>query len=228
MKFKGILLDLDNTLYAYDPAHQAGLSAAIAYLSQHAGIAGDEAKQHYQAARKRVNRTLAETAASHNRLLYFQGTCESLGLNSMDHVLKLYAAYWDTFLEAMRLDEGAMDFLERARQARVCLVTDLTAQIQFRKIERLGLSRYLDHVVTSEEAGREKPHASMFQLGMEKTGTAPHATCMVGDNYEKDAIGAHALGIRAFWLNRENEAKEIQDGIIGIRSLDELGSHLHA
>lgn len=228
MRFKGILLDLDNTLYAYDPAHAAGLAAALAYLAHEAGIHGEEARRHYQVARKRVNEALAETAASHNRLLYFQGACESLGLSSMDHALKLYSAYWDTFLEAMRLDEGALDFLEGARKARVCLVTDLTAQIQFRKIERLGLARYLDYVVTSEETGREKPHASMFRLGMEKTGTLPSETCMIGDNYEKDALGARSLGITAFWLNRDNEAKEVQDGINDVRSLVDLGAHLHA
>lgn len=225
MPLKGLLLDIDNTLYSYDPAHRAGLAAAFGYLRAHTSL---DLEPHFKAARRQVNERLAETAASHNRMLYFQGMCERLGLNSMRHAHKAYAAYWDAFLDAMRLDEGVLDLLKAHDHLPVCLVTDLTAHIQFRKVERLGLAEFADFMVTSEEAGREKPDARMFGLALEKLGLAPDETCMVGDSYEKDALGAARAGIPAYWLNREAGARDLTPGITEIRSMRELGAYLHA
>ena len=225
MTFKGILLDLDNTLYPYDVAHRAGLEAAFTLLSD---VPREDLAEAYRAARKRVNLTLSETASSHNRLLYFQGMCEALGLCSMRNPLKLYEAYWSTFLDYMRPDDGALEFLAGLSELKVCLVTDLTAHIQHRKIEKLGLERYLHHLVTSEEAGREKPHASMFRLALHKLGMSPQDVCMIGDNYDKDVLGALALGIVPFWFNREGEERALHAGVREVRSFSQLREQLHA
>lgn len=224
MTFKGILLDLDNTLYPYEAAHRLALEAAFDHLPT---VPREELARAYRIARKRVNVALAETAASHNRLLYFQGMCEDLGLNGVRHPLKLYETYWGTFLDHMRPDEGALEFLSSLGQVKVCLVTDLTAHIQHRKIERLRLDRFLHHLVTSEETGREKPHASMFQQAMAKLGLAPHETCMIGDDYEKDILGALALGITPFWLNRDGAERTLDPGVREVRSFPELRECLH-
>jgi FMN phosphatase YigB (HAD superfamily) len=52
-------------------------------------------------------------------------------------------------------------------------ITDLTAQIQFRKMVYLGLDEYFDYVVTSEEAGKDKPHRAPFDIILSKIDVAP-------------------------------------------------------
>lgn len=44
----------------------------------------------------------------------------------------------------------------------VGICTNMTAEIQYQKIEKLGITRWIDGVVTSEEAGVEKPDYRIF------------------------------------------------------------------
>jgi len=208
MKYKGLLLDIDNTLYNYDNTHKKALEQLI--LSTHNETSKDEAviKTAYLQARAQIHTELAETASSHNRLLYIQRMLELLNINSMNLSLKLYNTYWDTFLDSMELHSGALEFLQVHQDKSICLVTDLTAHIQHRKIEKLGLYKYADYLVTSEEAGKEKPHPYMFMLALKKMNLKADEVCMIGDSYKKDILGASQLCIQSFWLNKEKKIKE--------------------
>lgn len=200
MKYKGILVDIDNTLYAYDPAHKVAMEAVISHCRNTYGVLPDLFTDAFGKARKKIHEQLAETAASHNRLLYFQRTLELLQLNPLEGALELYELYWNTFMEHMVVFDGVYELFEQYRN-HICLVTDLTADIQHKKVHKLGLHTYTKHMVTSEEAGREKPHASMFTEALAKLGLNADDVCMIGDSFPKDIAGASALGIRAIWLN---------------------------
>jgi putative hydrolase of the HAD superfamily len=70
------------------------------------------------------------------------------------------------------------------------IVTDLTAQIQFRKIVYFGLDHYFDYIVTSEEAGFDKPHEAPFQIAIQKMNPRGSRVWMIGDNPVSDIRGA--------------------------------------
>lgn len=229
MRCSGVLLDIDNTIYDYDAPHTAALAELFSRLSLDLGIEGAELRAAFSEARTAIHIELSETAASHNRLLYLQRMFELLGLNPLPHTLGAYNIYWDTFLARMELFDGVLPLLEQLRQLGIgiCFVTDLTAHIQFRKIERLGLQQYGAHLVTSEEAGREKPHPYLFLLGLKKLGLKAADVCMVGDSFEKDILGATKLGIRSFWLNRQGKKIPLPALVTEISSFCELHGHLH-
>jgi HAD superfamily hydrolase (TIGR01549 family) len=209
--FKGIILDIDNTLYPYDPVHQIALSTSLMKISQKHSIDFSQLKERYLLARDKMNKSLKDTAASHNRLLYFQHMFESLGIPPLQYALEAYNLYWDTFLENMVLFPGVIEFFHQIEGRKICLLTDLTAQIQYRKILRLGLSGFVQDIVTSEEAGFDKPHAIMFDMALEKLGLDAQDVCMVGDNYEKDILGANSMGISAYWMNwKQKEIPNMQ------------------
>ena len=203
--FKGVLLDIDNTLYDYSTCHTAALEMVAQYCEDKLEIDHDKICAAYSKSRKAVHTELSGTASSHNRLLYFQRMLELLSMNAVAHNLDIYNIYWDTFLEKMVFSDGVKDVLDFLKERDVCLVTDLTAHVQFRKIQKLKLFKYADFIVTSEEAGVEKPDRRIFELAMMKLNKKPTEVCMIGDNYEKDAVGAISLGIHTFWLNRDNK-----------------------
>lgn len=206
-KYKGILLDIDNTLYNYDITHKIAKNKVLEFCINELNLEKDIVENAYEIGRKKVHIELSETAASHNRLLYFQKMCEILNINSLDYAFKIYNIYWDTFLENMKPFDGIYDFLEKYKN-NICLVTDLTAHIQYRKIEKLKLNQFIDKVVTSEEAGREKPHPYMFMLALEKLNLGKHEVCMIGDSFKKDIFGALNLGIDSIWFNHENKQEK--------------------
>jgi putative hydrolase of the HAD superfamily len=117
-----------------------------------------------------------------------------------DKSLFLEEVYWDAFMGEMQLREGVRQFIDECRKHGIilCIITDLTASIQFRKIRRLGLSGLFDFVVTSEEAGVEKPDPLIFSYALEKMGLHPKDVVMIGDDSKKDIDGARNHNIRAF------------------------------
>jgi putative hydrolase of the HAD superfamily len=62
-------------------------------------------------------------------------------------------------------------------------------------LERIGLARWFDTVVTSAEAGAPKPDPRPFRLALERLGVDPDRALHVGDRPEDEA-GARAAGLR--------------------------------
>ncbi len=62
--------------------------------------------------------------------------------------------------------------------------------------ERYGLDGLFDVEVVSALVGLAKPDPAIYQLALERLGTAPEATILV-DDYEPNVASAAALGIRA-------------------------------
>lgn len=222
MRYEGILLDIDNTLYDYLPAHRMALSAALKKYARVFSLEENVLVEAYGDARQRIHLDLSGTASSHNRLLYFQRMFEALGVDSLRYSLDCYNLYWEAFLSGIELREGSREFLERVRDRKICIVTDLTSHIQHRKVRKLGLHEYADWMVTSEEAGRDKPHPSVFLLALGKMGLPPEAACMIGDDLEKDVHGALNLGIKPFWFDPSRDGRVVDERVTVVASFAEL------
>lgn len=70
------------------------------------------------------------------------------------------------------------------------------------KLERLGLTRWFEHVVDSGEEEVEKPDPRFFELSLQRAQARPSTTLHVGDLFHVDVVGARAAGIRAVLLDR--------------------------
>jgi putative hydrolase of the HAD superfamily len=198
---KAILLDLDDTLYAYKPCHQAGYEACKVLASEKYSISNADFDTAWKIGRDKVHYDLHGQGASHSRLLYAQKASENLfGKSNPQFALDIEDTYWRVFLDTMAFNPGVEAFLQEAKDKgiKMCIVTDLTAQIQMRKWIKLDLGRFIDFLVSSEEAGIEKPGSYMFELAMEKLGVKAEECIMIGDSEEKDIKGAEALGIKAY------------------------------
>ena len=84
MKFKALLLDIDNTLYDYNSTHNIAKKSVVEFCKNKFNIDEKVILKAYEKARKNVHIELSETAASHNRLIYFQKMCEILKINPLE------------------------------------------------------------------------------------------------------------------------------------------------
>ena len=190
---EAIIFDTDNTLYPYEPAHIAATRAVEAKVESTLGIKKEIFRAKFKEARQETKNRLGSIASSHSRLLYLQRTIEKLGLGTrILIVLDLEQTYWRTFLINCKLFSGVLDFVQLLKSKGIATanITDLTAQIQFRKLVYFGLDEYFDYVVTSEEAGKDKPSREPFQLALEKLQVAEEKVWMIGDSAENDIYGA--------------------------------------
>ena len=205
------LFDTDNTLYPYDPAHSAAQKAVRDKVVKTFSISPDDFDKAFKEARTQVKTRLKDTASSHSRLLYLQRMLEIMGLGSQVLLaLDFEQTYWRTFLSNAVLFDGVKELLDDIRLLDIptAIVTDLTAQIQFRKVVYFGLDHYFDYIVTSEEAGFDKPHAAPFQIALEKMRPKGNCIWMVGDNPVNDIRGAREK-INAVTLQKIHAGVEV-------------------
>ena len=62
----------------------------------------------------------------------------------------------------------------------------------------------------------------MFYTALEKIGLDKSEVIYIGDDYEKDILGATNLGIRAIWLNRLMNKKELNANTIEVKDFKEI------
>lgn len=209
-----ILFDTDNTLYPYDPAHAVAMQAVREKVTRTFSIDAAAFDKAFSEARKQVKSRLKHTAACHSRLLYFQRMLEIIGLGSQVMLaLDFEQTYWRTFLSAAVIFDDVKEVLDDLRLLGIptAIVTDLTAQIQFRKMVYFGLDHCFDYIVTSEEAGFDKPHAAPFEIAIEKMRPKGDVVWMIGDNPVNDIQGAREK-INAVTLQKLHDGVELGQG----------------
>jgi putative hydrolase of the HAD superfamily len=210
-----VLFDTDNTLYPYDPAHIAAQEAVKRKVMDTFSISATDFDSAFSEARKQIKTRLGQTASSHSRLLYLQRMLEIMGLGSQVLLaLDFEQTYWRTFLANADLFDDVKELLDDLRLLGIptAIVTDLTAQIQFRKVVYFGLDYYFNYIVTSEEAGFDKPHAAPFQIALEKMQPKGDCIWMIGDNPVNDIRGGREQ-INAITLQKLHDGVILGDGI---------------
>lgn len=201
---KAIVFDLDDTLYDCLHENDKAVDDTVRYVANELlHMDEDVVRKAFEEGRDTVKSQLSEwdMAAQHNRVLYFQKMLELLGVSPFKYDLQVYNYFWDNFLNRISLFPEALKFIDDARALgiKIGICTDMTAHIQFRKIDRLGLTDRLDAMITSEEAGVEKPNRRMFDMIAEKLGVKNEEVIYVGDSYKKDVTGAKNAGMTPIW-----------------------------
>lgn len=163
---KAVFFDIDNTLYSYDRGNEAGMKALTVYGETVLQMDRETFVKVFRQAQQLVKeRTGADCAAVHNRLIRMQCILELLGKPLFPHATVMYHLYWDSLLSSARPEEGVLQLMQllKTKGIGIGIGTDMTAYIQYKKLEVLGVSSYIDWIVTSEEAGAEKrPDVSLI------------------------------------------------------------------
>ena len=117
--------------------------------------------------------------------------------------------YWERRMDTYHLYPDTLSFLASAREAvPVILITNGTRDIQEAKIEKTGLREHVDGVLVAQAVGVSKPSPRIFGQALALADCLPQEALMVGDNYERDVIGALQCGIRAIWIRRDGDGVE--------------------
>lgn len=97
------------------------------------------------------------------------------------------------------------------------LLTNGFLEVQEVKIRESKLEQYFAKMITSEEAGYQKPHKKIFEYALKTVNSKKAESIMIGDDIENDIMGAKNFGIDTVYFNPEgihasiNPTYEIQD-----------------
>ena len=186
---KALFFDIDNTLYCYDKAHTTAMKKLLEFGESEFSLdSGTMCSLLAEAQKNLESRLGTNCAAIHNRLIRFQCFLELLKYPDLTKALKMRNIYWDTFLSVMVPEPGIMDLLSTLYTSHIPMGigSDQNSHIQYQKLEKLGMLKYFSWIVTSEEAGAEKPSAEFFRLCAQKAGCKPEECVFIGDNLKKD------------------------------------------
>ncbi len=210
MSIKAVFFDLDDTLYGdFKTCNALGIEACALYAQTHCGIERGVFTDAMRASKAALQSRLPLEPEMHDRVLYMQGALESLGVPAIRHAEALHDCYWNALYENMERREGVCELLDALHAAgiRTACCTNMLVAVQLRKLCLLDLAERIDYMVSSEEAGRDKPDAPIFQLALQKAGCSADEALMVGDNFTHDILGAYQVGIPGLWLHVHKQAQ---------------------
>ncbi|MBN1075613.1 HAD family hydrolase [Clostridium botulinum] len=224
--FKAGIFDLDDTLYNYQKIHAIAMEKTCDYACINLDINKEIFYKAFESGKENTKKVITyDCASKHNRIIYFQKMLEFLGANPITYALELYDVYWDTMLDQIKLNDGVIKLFKylKSRKIKIAICTDLTTHIQHRKLRKLGIQEYIDCIVTSEEAGLEKPNPIMFNLCLKKLNIIPEQAFYIGDSFKKDIIGAHNIGMFPIWFNVNKKVSISNDvNFKEIKKIDEV------
>ena len=225
---KAVIFDIDDTLYSYRDANDYAMPAVVSYAERELGVEGAVFLSQYQRAMEEQLSAHSATAGCHSRAIRFQMTLEAMGL-PLYHAAVLNDLYWNTFLEVIRPFPEVVAFMSalKSRGIRLGVGSDMTADWQLKKLHQLGLLELLDFVVTSEEAGVEKPESGLFSLCAKKAGCAPEECLFIGDNLKKDVQGARNAGMHALWYQPDVAAAAEEPNVRSTPTYKGLIDHIN-
>jgi putative hydrolase of the HAD superfamily len=236
---RGVLFDVDDTLFDYASSDEAGLLAhlrAEGLLDRFPEPSAALALWREITKTEYARYTAGEVTFAAHRCARVRGFLSRAGDPTAPDLPDDRAAAWFEAYVAHRetawaaFPDAAPVLARLASRHRLGVISNSTLALQRRKLAAIGLlAHFGDALVCSEEHGEAKPAPGIFLAGCAALGLEPHEVAYVGDNHAVDAVGARDAGLRAYWLDRSGTgpgAEAAGDGVRVIRSLTELPAAL--
>jgi HAD superfamily hydrolase (TIGR01549 family) len=230
---KAIYFDWFNTLAGYYPPREElyqqafqehGIEISIRTVS--IGLQVGDRSFFSLSTRNRVRGMTFEDRAV-QFLVYPRAICQNAGLEvSEDIQLQVIRKVLREFTGEYALFQDTLPLLQalKSRNTLLGIITNADQNV-YNLISKLDVRKYLDVVVTSEQAGAEKPSAVIFNAALTQGKHPAGDSLYIGDQYQSDILGARAAGMQAVLIDRYGIEPERPD-CLKISSLAEALKHL--
>ncbi len=182
-KIKGIMFDMDNTLFDLVEAKIASCNAIVDHLGK---------------------------GNAEELLMYFLRA--EHGFESPENIgdylkdLKVYnesifecccKIYHETKIDTIKLYPHVLETLTLLREQKIGLfiVTDASHANAYSRLEKLSLLEMFDHIITSDVAKSSKPDIEIFHSSLSITGLRAEEVLFVGDSLHRDIEPAKKAGM---------------------------------
>ena len=184
---RGIVFDLDDTLYSEKQYIRSGFQAVSEFLEN-------------KSYANRLWKYFAEGKPAIDELLKYIGQEEK-----KEQCLSIYREH----VPKIELYDGAVELIEKLKDSgvKVGIITDGRVSGQKKKIEALGLDRIVDDIIITDELGGvqfRKPCDISFRIMRCRWGIPFEQMMYVGDNVNKDFQAPNQLGMRCLLIQNRD------------------------
>jgi putative hydrolase of the HAD superfamily len=189
---KAFIFDLDDTLYREKDFVYEGFREVCKHLSKK-----------YNLKEEKLFKTTIEVLETQGRGKIFNILCEKY--NIKEDIKKLVNIYRNV-KPKIELYEDAKYILDKFKNKfKLGIITDGKSSVQWNKIKALNLNKMVDKIIVSDDYGKEywKPNQHVFLEMARYFNIDPKQCVYIGDNPNKDFIGAKKIGFKTIRIIRE-------------------------
>ncbi len=203
---KGVVFDLDDTLYSEKEYVRSGYCAVENYI----GVSGvtDKMWCYFEAGKPAIDSYLSEIGCSDEK----------------EACLRVYREHKPD----IHLYDGVIDTLQALKDAgiKIGIITDGRVDGQKNKIEALGFSKLVDDIIITDELGGvqfRKPNDISFRIMQNRWRIPFESMVYVGDNLNKDFQAPKQLGMKAIWVkNTDGLYYQGDEYVAGVKVVNDV------
>jgi len=199
MKIKWLFFDIDNTLFDSKNMAEHGRRGAVKTMLS----AGLKAKE--EPAYEKLKTIIEEQGSNYEHP--FDDLVEFYNKEVRRRIVAAgIVAYHNTTAEYLvPFEEVSETLIELSKGYKLGIISNGLGVKQWEKLIRLGLSKFFDLAMISEEVGIEKPNKIIFEDALEKAGCKAGEAVMIGDKKD-DVKPAKEIGMHTVSVNPKVKA----------------------
>lgn len=206
-QIKGVIFDLDDTLYSEKQYVKSGYKKIGEYLGRE--DASEKLWRYFEDGKKAIDAYLGEIGEEDKKA----------------ECLKIYRVQ----MPEISLYEGVAQIIEdlKAKGIKVGIITDGRPEGQRNKIKALGLESLVDDIIITDELGGpqfRKPCDIAFRIMQNRWRLPYEQIVYVGDNPNKDFQACRQLGMRWKYFRNEDGLYSHGCGMSGFERIEQIRS----
>jgi putative hydrolase of the HAD superfamily len=201
-----VIFDLDGTLCDYNMSVAEAMTAALSLVHRSDDLIGDpeQAASRYYALWFEMEADHASTESLRDRI--WVRLLSENGVDDRTLAQSLSRIYADLRANSLSLVDGARPLLaDLGKRYTLGLLTNGPSDLQWQKIDALGIRSSFGHILVSGDSGVHKPDRRVFATMLRYVRVAPEKAVYVGNSYQTDIIGAHDAGMWSVWVTADGE-----------------------
>ncbi len=219
MPFKAVIFDYIGTLvkcrnYTMDSSKQKLCNALIAegfdinrekFLTAYDLSHEKYRKVRYEQLREVTNAVWVAEALGN---LGFEVTEDNPGIKAALNI------FFQDFIDTLELRDCAKKLLHQTqKQRKVGLISNFTyAPVIYKSLRKLGISKFFNVVVVSQQVGWRKPSSQIFQFTLKSLELRANEAVYIGDSPNEDINGAKQAGLKTVFVPSQfNSLKDLEE-----------------
>ena len=203
---KGVIFDLDDTLYSEKQYVRSGYKKIAEYLGK--AEAEDKMWECFEAGKPAIDEYLSEIGETDK-----QAEC-----------LKVYREQ----IPEITLYDGVVEMIRdlKSKGIKVGIITDGRPKGQRNKLKALGLDKLIEDIIITDELGGEqfrKPCDIAFRIMQNRWRIPFEQMVYVGDNPNKDFQAPKQLGMRSVYFKNTDGLYLRDSTLSGVESMERIG-----
>jgi putative hydrolase of the HAD superfamily len=227
MNIKHVFFDLDHTLWDFE--RNSNLTFEQLFKNHNIPLKLVDFLSAYSPINFKYWKLYREEKVSKSDLRYgrLKDTFDQLNYTVSDDVINQLAIdYIDVLPSNNHLFDGTIELLDYlSDKYELHIITNGFEEVQNLKLQKSGIDKYFNKIITSEAVGVKKPNPLVFEYALEQANAIASESYMIGDNLEADIFGALDCGISSIHFNLEKEYKE-EKKYLSVSSLLEIKQYL--